>query len=292
MKPYIAVAVLAAVLVLIPAVAGYAPALAQDFSITNQNDVQVEGAVLGTDWIKKLQAWWDVHAYYPKEAAAKNESGNVKLHLVIHPDGKVWLIKPVEGSGSKSIDQAVFWTFHNMFLQPFPPGTPAPQADVTITLHYVLSDQPARKPFTITNAPVKNSVVATMLQRTCAGTVLIGGWGPNRWGASQDNVRVIFYHKPDGAAWIDFWPGGHFGLVQRPVTELGVSAQWNDMPRNYGQGLIVVPHYAVWPAGENHLSGTVTDVGPRAFDGEASIELSCDTTTVPQIQRNPLAEVP
>ncbi len=59
---------LAAVLILAPVAAGCAPALAQDFSITNPEPaVRVEGAVLGPDWIRQLQAWWDGHAFAPAQ---------------------------------------------------------------------------------------------------------------------------------------------------------------------------------------------------------------------------------
>ena len=80
MRSYVASAVLAAVFVLTPVVAGYAPALSQDFTITNKVEP-------GGNWIRQLQAWWHVHAYYPPDALERKEDGTVKLHLVIHPNG-------------------------------------------------------------------------------------------------------------------------------------------------------------------------------------------------------------
>ncbi len=132
MRSYVASALLAAAFVLMPAAVGYAPAWSQDFSITNETHS-------GDEWYRQLQAWWDVHAYYPPGASAQNESGDVKIHLVIHPDGEVWEVKVVEKSGSKLIDDAGFYVFHNAVLRPIPPNPPVPQSDVYLTEHYVLA---------------------------------------------------------------------------------------------------------------------------------------------------------
>src|ERR1700722_7996231 len=176
MRSYVASAVLAAAVILTPVAISYAPARAQDFSITNQNDsLHIEGAQLSADWIKALQAFWDLHAYYPKEASDKDESGTVKIQLRIHSDGQIWWAKVVESSGSKSLDDAGFVVFFKQYLPRFPPGTRAREsdaislgtklgeADLFISLHYVLAhrhDQPvnastapalSKEPFTITN---------------------------------------------------------------------------------------------------------------------------------------------
>jgi len=80
MRSYVTSAFLAAACLLAPAAAGYAPALSQDFTITNKVEP-------GGNWIRQLQAWWHVHAYYPPDALERKEDGTVKLHLVIHPNG-------------------------------------------------------------------------------------------------------------------------------------------------------------------------------------------------------------
>ena len=77
-----------------------APAAAQDFSITNTAPPP------GGDWSRQLQAWWDMHAYYPPDAPEKNESGSVRMHLSIHPDGEVWQTDIVQGLGVQNIDIA------------------------------------------------------------------------------------------------------------------------------------------------------------------------------------------
>jgi TonB family protein len=180
MRLSVASSALAAAFVLTPVAGGYAPALCQDFSITNQ-----EPANAGRrDLMRQLQAWWDAHAYYPRHASNNDEGGTVKVHLVIRPDGRIFTVDVVASSGSRSLDTAGDSVFHGGFVPPFLEGEP--QADIDISLHYVLAhrhDQPAaagytpvlsKSPFTITNDPVKSPILDTMLQRICIGTVVRG----------------------------------------------------------------------------------------------------------------------
>jgi hypothetical protein len=51
---------------------GLAPALCQDFSITNPEPPPDGGR---RDAMRPLQAWWDLHAYYPRHAANHDEEG-------------------------------------------------------------------------------------------------------------------------------------------------------------------------------------------------------------------------
>ena len=90
----------------------------------------------GAAWMGKLKQWWDQHSFYPKEASQTNEGGNVKVHIVIAPDGQVTSIEVVQGSGLSVLDAAALAVFRNAHLPPFPPGTPALPADVVVTLHY------------------------------------------------------------------------------------------------------------------------------------------------------------
>ncbi len=90
----------------------------------------------GAAWMGKLKQWWDQHSFYPPEASQTNEGGNVKVHIVIAPDGQVTSIEVVQGSGSSVLDAAAVAVFRNAHLPPFPPGTPAQRADVVVTLHY------------------------------------------------------------------------------------------------------------------------------------------------------------
>ena len=91
-------------------------------------------------WMGKLKQWWDQHSFYPKEASQTNEGGNVKVHIVIAPDGQVTSIEVVQGSGLSVLDAAAVAVFRNAHLPPFPPGTPAQPADIVVTLHYHPAD--------------------------------------------------------------------------------------------------------------------------------------------------------
>ena len=181
MKPSNASAIRAMALVLALATS-HAPAQAQDFSITNQ----IEPATAARrDILRQLQAWWDVHGYYPRRAAKNDERGNVALRLVIAADGVIRAATVAGGSGSNALDNAAVGAFRGGFVRPLPPGTPETVIDVT--LHYVLTHRsddtvpastapaPARRPFTITNDPVHSPILETMLQRTCTGVVVKEG---------------------------------------------------------------------------------------------------------------------
>jgi len=87
----------------------------------------------------KLKQWWDQHSFYPKEASQTNEGGNVKVHMVISPDGQITAINVVQSSGSDVLDAAAVEVFRNAHLPSFPP-TPAQGADIVVTLHYRPAD--------------------------------------------------------------------------------------------------------------------------------------------------------
>ncbi len=90
----------------------------------------------GAAWMGKLKQLRDQHAFYPSEASQTNEGGNVRVHIVISPDGEVTSIDVVQGSGLSVLDAAAVEVFRNAHLPPFPPGTPAQPADAVVTLRY------------------------------------------------------------------------------------------------------------------------------------------------------------
>jgi len=294
MRLSVASAALAAAFVLTPVVAGYAPALAQDFSITNQ----VQPANAGRrDLMRQLQAWWDVHAYYPRRASQSDEGGTVKIHLVIHPDGNIWMVDVLESSGSRSLDTAGTSAFRGGFVRPFQAG--APEADIDISLHYVLAhrhDQPvaagytpvsSKSPFTITNDPVKSPILDTMLQRTCTGTVVKQGirnhpiYGARFW------AQAIFFRRPDGTPWVKFYEGGF--PILAPVTEVGKLVQWTGRAERGAGGVSRFTQYTVWADDDNNLSGNIETI--YAAEAKANpdinrggtVDLSCATEVVPAI---------
>ena len=298
MRSSVASSALAAAFVLTPVAAGYAPALCQDFSITNQ----VEPANAGRrDLMRQLQAWWDVHAYYPRHASNLDEGGTVKVHLVILPDGRIWTVNVVESSGSRSLDAAGSSVFRGGFVRPFPEGEP--KADIDISLHYVLAhrhDQPvaagytpvlSKSPFTIMNDPVKSPILDTMLQRTCTGTVVYGGIANHPWYGMRSWAQAIFFRKPDGTPWVKFYERGYPSLS--PVTEVGKMVQWTGrLEYRGGPKDIVYIKYTVWPDGDNHLSGAI---GSKFIDDfgaaynqniRGAVDPTCATEVLPAITWN------
>ena len=133
--------------------------------------------------------------------------------------------------------------------------TSALLAGASILVPVVAGTTPAlsKSPFTVTNDPVEGTVVDTMLQRTCSGTLVPIWWSntPREW------VQAIFYKQPDGTKWIKIYYNGK-GPAYLPVTELGVSAQWTTPVEQLAK-LTLNTHYAVWPNGDNRLSGTTVE---------------------------------
>jgi len=301
MRQSVASSALAAAFVLTPVAAGYAPALCQDFSITNQ----VEPAnPARRDLMRQLQAWWDAHAYYPRHAANNDEGGTVKVHLVILPDGGIWTVDMVEGSGSPALDTAGASVFRGGFVRPFPEGEP--KADLNISLHYVLAhrhDQPvaagytpvlSKRPFTVTNDPVRSPILDTMLQRTCTGTMVLGGVTNRPIYGVHYQAQAIFFRKPDGTPWVKFYERGYASLS--PVTEVGKMVTWTGRQEQISTGKDVIQRwlqYTVWPDGDNHLSGAI---GTRRINMSGvpynanlpgnTVEFTCATEVLPAVTWN------
>jgi TonB family protein len=283
--------------VLTPVVAGLAPALCQDFSITNQAEPADPAR---RDLMRDLQAWWDVHAYYPKHASNNDEGGTVKIHLNILPDGRIWMLNVVESSGSRTLDAAGLSAFRSGIMRSFPPG--APEVNMTLTLHYILAhrdDQPVtaatastgpKRPFTIANDPVKSPVLETMLQRTCTGTVKRSGSKVRAWQGYSSWAQAIFFRKPDGTPWVKFYVSG--GPSLSPVTQIGNMVQWvGPLERGlfaYNKDPFYTT-YTVWADGPNHLIGAEgspipTTNGPGyATSLGGPIDMICDTEILPTV---------
>ncbi len=300
MRLSIASSALAVAFVLTPVAAGYAPALCQDFSITNQAE---PADPVRRDLMRQLQAWWDAHAYYPRHASNSDEGGTVKVHLVIHPDGKIWTIDVLESSGSRSLDTAGDAVFRGGSVRPFPEREP--KADIDISLHYVLAhrhDQPvaagytpvlSKSPFTITNDPVKSPILDTMLRRTCTGTLTLGGIPNHPWYGVHYWAQAIFFRKPDGTPWVKFHERGYPSLS--PVTEVGKMVTWTGRMEHAGpKGEVIYwLQYTVWPDGDNHLTGAIGSrmtnrfgVAYNANLAGNSVDLTCATEVLPTITWN------
>ncbi len=286
---------------LAPVAAGYAPAWCQDFSITNQMEPANRGH---PDVMRQLQAWWNTHAYYPRRASDSDESGTVKIHLVILPDGRIWTIDLVQSSGSRWLDTAGVAVFGGASVRPFPPGEQT--AYVNLWLHYVLTDQPgqpaaagytpvsSQRPFTITNAPAKSPILDTMLQRVCTGTIVLGGVPDHPVFGVRSWAQAVFFRKPDGTPWVKFYERGHASLA--PVTQIGQMVTWpgrHEHTRNTDTWL----QYTVWPDGADHLSGAIgsrmiSTTGVPYNDNLAgnTVDLTCTKTALPTVTWNDLLE--
>jgi TonB family protein len=289
---------LAVAFVAAPVAAGYAPAFADDFTITNE-----EPADAGRrDLMRQLQAWWDVHAYYPRHASNNDEGGTVKVHLVIQTDGIIRRVEVAQSSGSRSLDLAGSAVFNGGFVRPFPAG--APEADIDLSLHYILAhrhDQPVpvdytpvppKSPFTIANDPVKSPILETMLQRTCTGTIVREGIRNHPIYGTRSSAEAIFFRKPDGTPWVKFHDTYYNGsqLSLAPVTEVGKMVEWTGPAEWHGQGYTWFVQYTVWSDGDNKLSGSIFIDWDKDPGGQlptnrgGTVDFTCATEVVPAIK--------
>ncbi len=294
MRLSVASAALAAAFVLTPVAAGYAPALSQDFSITNTVEPPDAGR---RDLMRQLQAWWDVHAYYPRHASNNDEGGTVKLHLDILPDGRIWGIAVVGSSGSDALDTAATSTFNKGFVRPLPAG--APETTIDISLHYVLAhrhDQPMvagyapvlpKRPFTIANDPVTSPILSTMLQKTCTGTVVFAGIRNHPVYGIRSHAQAVFFRRPDGTPWVKFYEGGY--SVLSPVTEVGKQVEWTGREEHIGTGKSKFTRYTVWLEGDNKIVGNIETINfadanfSHDINLGGTVDFTCATETVPAI---------
>jgi TonB family protein len=251
-----------------------------------------------------LQAWWDAHAYYPKHASNNDESGTVNVHLVVHPDGRIWSVDVMKSSGSPSLDVAGSSVFREGAVRAFPAGEP--NADIDLSLHYVLAyqhDQPVaagntrvlpKRPFTITNEPVTSPVLETMLQRVCTGTLVLGGVANHPIFGMHSRVEAIFFRKPDGTPWVKFDEAGH--PILAPVTQVGKMVTWTGPRVIVGGGSSMYARYlqyTILADGDNHLIGAV---GSRRISmtgvlfnqnlGGNYVDLTCTTEVLPTVTWN------
>lgn len=282
---------------LAPVFIAHAPALAQDFSITNPVGPPDAGL---RDVMRQLQAWWDVHAYYPRRASQNDEGGIAKIQLMIRSDGNISVVNVLESSGSRAIDAAALFVFRGGFVRPFPPGTP--DASIEISLHYVLAhrrDQPvtagyasvpSKAPFMIANDPVKSPILETMLQRTCNGTVVKEGIRNHPMYGGRYSAQAIFFRKPDGTPWVRFYEGGE--VLIAPVTEAGKMVQWTGRSENPRRDVSFYYQYTVWPDGDNNLSGNIEAYfytgTAHGMNTGGTVDFTCAAETVPAITWNAL----
>jgi TonB family protein len=98
----------------------------------------MEGVAVSTDWLNLVSAWWRRHGYYPPQAAANAEDGDVTLHMQVDPDGRVEALQLTAKSGSQWLDLAAQSVFRNANLPPLPSDMPPKPIPFEVTVHYVL----------------------------------------------------------------------------------------------------------------------------------------------------------
>jgi TonB family protein len=92
----------------------------------------------GPDFYGSLQSWWNAHSYYPREAAAKGEDGDVDLTLVVDRNGHVISVERRGSSGSMWLDLAGVSTWRDAKLLPLPDSLGLDHLTLDIKLHYIL----------------------------------------------------------------------------------------------------------------------------------------------------------
>jgi TonB family protein len=306
MRVLLASAAIGAALSVIPAAAGNAPAWSQDFSITNPQQ-PADGS--RRDLIRQLQAWWDVHSYYPNRASLHDESGTVGVRIVILGDGRIFSAQMLTSSGSPALDEAAPKAFAGGYVQPLPPG--APETQLNIMVHYVLArrhDQPVpagykaeppKAPFTITNDPVTPPILAKMLLKTCTGTIVLNALRnhPSR-GIFYDS-KLIFYREADGSPWVKFYEVSR--VSYSPVLQVGNLVSWTGPALGKaGDGRSPerkLNHYTAWLDSNNKLDGCISSddtwqIGAGCDNAPGTLVYSCAADAAPQPQSNAWDSVP
>jgi protein TonB len=95
----------------------------------------------GPDWRNALSRWVSQHAYYPEQARANFEDGDVKVHVVAQHNGRVTDVELISKSGSMWLDLAL----QSMFRDAHIPALPTPgnePIEFNFTMHYILRRMP------------------------------------------------------------------------------------------------------------------------------------------------------
>lgn len=305
MRVLVAAAAISAAFVLLPAATGFVPAWSQDFSITNPQK-PADGS--RRDLMQQLQAWWDVHAYYPRHASRNDEGGTVGLRLGILRDGRVASIQVVDSSDYDSLDAAAVKTFTEAFVRPLPQG--AAETGLDVSLHYVLAhrhDQPvpadykpvpAKGPFSITNDPVTSPILEKMLLKTCTGTIKINGLRNHPIRGIFYSSQLVFFRSPDGKPWVKFNEGSR--MVFSPVVQVGNLVAWSGANTSSGKNnaeSLGVHNYTAWLDQGNKLNGCISATedwrsGGGCEDAPGTLEFSCEGELVPEVQLSASYAVP
>jgi protein TonB len=108
---------------------------------TPKGMVRIEGADLGEDWERALQAWWNRHGFYPRQAAENGEDGTNRVRVELDRTGLVHSVELEMRSGSQWLDMGALAVFRDARLPPFPLATPQKEGTLHLTITYILIRQ-------------------------------------------------------------------------------------------------------------------------------------------------------
>jgi periplasmic protein TonB len=100
--------------------------------------IHVRGAPIGKGWMEQLEEWWVEHRFYPEQAAANGEDGNVTIHVRVDRSGRVQLVELESSSGSQWLDLGAQAVFRNQQLPPLPPSMLEDYKDLDINIQFLL----------------------------------------------------------------------------------------------------------------------------------------------------------
>ena len=92
----------------------------------------------GPDFRRSLMAWWLAHRFYPPQAAAAGEDGDVHISLAVDRLGRVRDVQLNLSSGSTWLDMAGVSTWRGAQLIPLPDSMGRDNIMIDLTLHYIL----------------------------------------------------------------------------------------------------------------------------------------------------------
>ncbi len=100
--------------------------------------VRVTGAQVGADWRAAFRRWLDQNIRYPQRAIALQESGSVKVRVLVAADGTVRDVRLIGPSGSPSLNYGTTFPFSGAQLPAFPPPVDPNGVTIELTVNYIL----------------------------------------------------------------------------------------------------------------------------------------------------------
>jgi hypothetical protein len=113
---------------------------------------------------------------------------------------------------------------------------------------------------------------------------------PARSGSPSIDAAADPVFRGAGTPWVKFWERGHQSLA--PVTEVGKMLTWTGREQQF-RDEVWWQQYAVWPDGDNRLSGAIGGRGLPRYGVPINrnlagnyLDLTCATETLPSVTWN------